>query len=151
MLFDVIDFVETFWRSAPEPGWETRWRALDPAESAWLAEMSRSRDWLRTLTDPEEIDLATGFYRHERRYRVYVDLAALPFMVAAGCLALAGLVPVAMLGLAASAFTLVRAAVFYLRERQIKKTYQQAKDNYLALTASGPAPATSDPPETAFG
>jgi Flp pilus assembly protein TadB len=142
LLVDVVDFVEAFWRSAPGPGWETRWRALDPAESAWLAEMSRSRAWIRTLTDPEEIDLATGFHRHERRYRVYFDLEALPLMVAAGVLALAGLVPMAALGLVASTFALVRGIVLTLRERQIKKTYQQAMDNYLALTAPGPTPAT---------
>jgi Flp pilus assembly protein TadB len=140
LLVDVAEFVDAFLWSASDPAWKTRWRALDPAESAWLAEMTRSRAWIGTLTDPEEVDLAKGFYRQERRFRVYFDLAALPFMVAAGVLALAGLLPISALGLVAGAFALIRGFALYLRERQIQKTYRQAKDNYLAMTTPESAP-----------
>jgi hypothetical protein len=140
LLVDVAEFVDAFWRSAPGPDWETRWKSHDPTESAWLAEMARRRAWLDTLTDPEEIELATGFYRHERRYRLYFDLAALPFIAAAGILVMTGLLSVAFLGIVAGFLTCVRALVLYLRERQIQRTYQQAKDDYRELTAPEPAP-----------
>jgi hypothetical protein len=134
-LTDLAEFVDAFWRSNPGPDWETRWKALDPAESAWLAEIARSRAWLATLTDPEEIELATGFHRHERRRRVYFDLAALPFLAAAGVLAIVGLLPISVLGIVAGAFACVRPIPIYLRERRIQKNYKQAKENYLAVTA----------------
>jgi uncharacterized membrane protein len=141
VLVDVVEFAEAFWRSAPDPTWETRWKALDPAESAWLAVMGTSRAWLATLTDPEEIELAKGFYLHERRYRVYFGLAALPLMAAIGGLALIGVLPTSVLGLALGTFATLRGVAVYLRERQVKKNYRQAKDNYLAMTTPEPAPA----------
>lgn len=140
VLVDTVDFAEAFLSSHRDPTWETRWRALDPADSAWLAMMAGSRDWIATLTDPEEIALAKGFRRHERRHRVYIDLAALPFMLAAGVLALAGLLSPAALGLVASTFVLIRGPVLWRRERQIKKTYEQAKENYQAMTTSEAIP-----------
>jgi hypothetical protein len=120
VLIDVADFSDAFRSARRDPTWETRWRALDPSQSSWLAVMAGSRDWLATLTDPEEIALARGFRRHERRYRLYVDLAVLPFMIAAGVLAMAGLLPAGALGLVASTFILLRGLVVYLRERQIR-------------------------------
>lgn len=135
VLIDVAEFIDAFWRSAPDPSWETRWKALDPAESTWLAEMSRSRAWLATLTDPEEIELARGFYRRERRHRVYLDLTALPFIAAAGALVLTGALPLEVLGVVGGGFICIRGVVLYLRERRIKKSYQEAKADYLAVTA----------------
>ena len=141
VLVDVVEFVDSFWRSAPDPTWETRWRALDPAESAWLAVMATSRNWLATLTDPEEIALAKGFRRHERRRVVYFDLAGLPFLAAVVAFSLIGLADPSIVGLAFSTLLLLRGVPIYLRGRQIKKTYERAKANYLALTAPEPAPA----------
>lgn len=116
--------------------------ALTPTRrSAWLAMMAGSRDWLATLTDPEENALARGFRRHERRYRVYIDLAALPFMAAAGILALGGLLGPGVLGLVAGAFVLVRGPILILRERQIKKTYERVKADYRQMTTADPASA----------
>lgn len=94
LVIDVVDFAEVFWRSAPDPTWDTRWRSLDPTESTWLAYMATSRNWIATLSDPEEIALARGFRRHERRYVVYADLAVVPFVVAAAVLLVAGLVSI---------------------------------------------------------
>lgn len=141
VLVDVIEFVDAFWRSGPDPTWETRWRALDPAESAWLAVMATSNNWLITLTDPEEIALAKGFRRYERRRRVYFDLIGLPFLAAAVALTLIGLVNPSIVGLIFSTFLLLRPIPIYLRERQIKKTYQQVKENYAGMTTPEPAPA----------
>jgi hypothetical protein len=140
VLVDVIEFVDSFWRLAPDPTWETRWRALDPAESAWLAMMATSRDWLATLSDPEEIALAKGFRRHERRRLVYFDLASLPLLSALVALSLIGLVNPSIVGLIFSTFLLLRGVPIYLRQRQVRKNYQQAKENYGALTAPEPAP-----------
>jgi hypothetical protein len=139
VLVDVIEFVDTFWRSAPDPTWETRWRALDPAESTWLAVMATSRNWLSTLTDPEEVALAKGFRRHERRRLVYFDLASLPFLAAAVALSVIGLMNPSVVGLVFSTFLLLRSIPVYLRGRQIKKAYDQAKANYLAVTTPEPA------------
>jgi hypothetical protein len=95
--------------------------------------MAGSRDWLATLTDPEEIALARGFRRHERRYRLYVDLAALPFMAAAGVLALDGVFGPGVLGLVASTFILLRGFVVYLRERQIKRALDAQRELAAAI------------------
>jgi Flp pilus assembly protein TadB len=141
LVIDVVDFADVFWRSAPDPTWDTRWRSLDPTESTWLAYMATSRNWLATLTDPEEIALARGFRRHERRYIVYADLAVVPFVVAAAVLMLAGLVSIGVAGLVAFIFTTARSGVLYLRERRIKKTYEQAKADYRGMTGADPAPA----------
>ena len=140
ILVDIVEFVDSFWRSGPDPTWETRWRALDPAESAWLAVMATSRNWFATLTDPEEIALAKGFRRHERRRVVYFDLAGLPLLAAVAAFSLIGLVNPSIVGLVFSTFVLLRGVPIYLRGRQIQRNYQQAKDHYLALTAPEPAP-----------
>jgi Flp pilus assembly protein TadB len=103
--------------------------------------MATSRNWIVTLTDPEEIALARGFRQHERRYIVYADLAVVPFVVAAAVLMLAGLASIGVVGLVAFTFTTVRNVVVYLRARRIKKTYEQAKANYQGMTAADPAPA----------
>ncbi len=141
LLVDAIDLTEAVRGSGSDPTWETRWRALDPADSAWPAEMSRSRNWLRTLDDPEEHALAVGFYRRERRYRINFDLAASPLMVAVGVLVLAGLLHAATLGLVGSAFILVRGIVVYLRERRIRKAHQRAKASYAQMGAAEPMAA----------
>ena len=140
LVIDVVDFADVFWRSAPDPTWETRWQSLDPTESTWLAYVATSRNWIAALTDPEEIALARGFRRHERRYIVYADLAVVPFVVAAAALMLAGLVSIGVVGLVAFIFTTVRGAVVYLRERQIKQAYEEAKANYRRMTTVDPAP-----------
>lgn len=141
LLIDVVDFVDAFWRSTPDPTWETRWRSLDPTESTWLAYMATSRNWIATLTDPEEIALARGFRRHERRYVVYADLAVVPFVVAACILLIGGVLSIGIVGIVAFTFTGVRNLAVYLRARKIRKDYREAKANYAALTSPTPAPA----------
>lgn len=135
VVIDVVDFADAFWRSAPDPTWETRRRSLDPSESAWLAYMAISRQWIATLTDPEEIALAQGFRRHERRFIVYADLAVLPVVIATAILMLGGLVSIGIVGLVAFIFTTVRNLVVYLRARRIKQAYTEEKATYQALTA----------------
>jgi hypothetical protein len=69
-LVDVVDLVEC--SGGPrDPTWETRWRALESAESAWLAVMAGSRSWIASLTDPEEVrrDAAGSTSTWRRRHR----------------------------------------------------------------------------------
>jgi hypothetical protein len=142
LLFDVAEFVELFWRSPRDPTWETRWRALDPTESSWLAYMASSRKWFGTLTDPEEIELAKGFMRQEKRRRIYVDLlVASPLAITAGLLVLAGVLPLGGVGIILGAFAVLRPFELLHRERQIKKTYEKTKATYQAITGSEPAPS----------
>jgi hypothetical protein len=141
VLINLIDPVEFFWRSPPDPTWETRWRALDPNESAWLAVMASSRGWLATLTDPEEIELAQGFRRRESRRRIYVDLILSPLLIAVAALVLIGVLSISALGITLGLSALVRGLMLYRRERQTQKTYQQAKDNYRALTLAEAMPS----------
>lgn len=91
MFVGAVDAGDAYWGARHDPTWETRWRSLDPAESSWLAVMATSRNWMATLTDPEEVRLAKGRRSQESRRRIRVDLAALPVFVGASILVLAGM------------------------------------------------------------
>lgn len=67
---DAVDAGEAYWSARHDPTWETRWRTLDPAERSWLAVMATSRNWMATLTDPEEIRPAKGRRSQESRRRI---------------------------------------------------------------------------------
>ena len=55
------------WRAeGDDPGWEERWQALSPAERARLASAARAGS---LLASEEEIELAAGFARRDRRRR----------------------------------------------------------------------------------
>ncbi|HTT93222.1 MAG TPA: hypothetical protein VMF55_01000 [Solirubrobacterales bacterium] len=141
LLVDIADFVELFWRSPRDPTWETRWRTLDPTESSWLAYMASAPNWVGTLTDPDEIELAKGFMRQEKRRRIYIDLlVASPLAITAALLVLAGALPVGGVGVILGAFAVFRPLEVFRRERQIKKTYEKTKATYQAITTSEPAP-----------
>jgi hypothetical protein len=51
-------------KDTDDPVWEERWRALSPAERTRIAAATRSGD---LLASPEEIELAAGFARRDRR------------------------------------------------------------------------------------
>jgi Flp pilus assembly protein TadB len=121
VLVGAIDAADAYWAVRHDPTWESRWRALDPAESSWLAVIATSRDWRATLTDPEEIRLANGRRSQESRRRVVFDLAALPVFAAAGVLVLAGVLGEGALLFVFLAFGLARTVWIYRREREIKK------------------------------
>lgn len=120
ILVAAIDAGEAAWSARRDPTWETRWRSLGPAESAWLAVIATSRNWMATLTDPEEIRLAKGRRSQEGRRRLKVDLWALPVFIAASALVLAGLLNAQILIAVLFGFGLVRGVWTYRRERQIK-------------------------------
>jgi Flp pilus assembly protein TadB len=139
-LIGAIDAFEAFWSARDDPTWETRWQSLDPTERSWLAVIATSRAWTATLTDPEEIRLAKGCRRRESRRRLDFDLVALPVLLAAATLVLIGVGGGLILLSVFFGFGSLRTLWLYRRDRQIKKAYQQAKDNYGALTAPDPAP-----------
>jgi hypothetical protein len=89
-----LTILSAIWALRPgddDLGWEGRWGLLEDADRDRIATAVRSRD--ASLTDPEEVALGAGLRRRDRRRRAYVDLAALPFLVLAGALILAGLLP----------------------------------------------------------
>jgi hypothetical protein len=123
-----VDAFEAFWGAGDDPTWETRWRSLDPAERTWLAAMATSRNWIATLTDPEEIRLAKGERRHERRRRLYFDLAAIPILFAAAAFVVAGVVSAtSILVLIFPGYILVRSFWIYHREKQIKGALEEQR------------------------
>jgi hypothetical protein len=117
-----------------DPTWETRWRSLDPAERAWLAMMSTSREWIGTLTDPEEIKLAKGFRRHESRRLLSIDLICLPLLLAAAALSLALHTDLIVLTVF-FAYGLVRNIWTYRRGRQIKGALEAQREIAAAAAA----------------
>jgi Flp pilus assembly protein TadB len=135
ILIGAIDAGEASWATRHDPTWESRWRSLDPAESSWLAVMATSRNWMATLTDPEEIRLAKGRRGQEGRHRIKVDLAALPVFVAAGVLVLAGVLDEQILLVLLFAFGLVRMIWTYRRERQIKDALETQRKIAAAAAA----------------
>jgi hypothetical protein len=59
--------VVAVWRVGDDdPAWEERWHDLSPADRARIAAAARSG---ALLASPEEIELAAGFARHDRRRR----------------------------------------------------------------------------------
>jgi Flp pilus assembly protein TadB len=128
ILIGAIDAGEAYWGARRDPTWETRWRSLDPAESSWLAVMATSRNWIATLTDPEEIRLAKGYRSQEGRRRLRVDLWALPVFVAASVLVLAGVLNAQVLLSVLFAFGLIRGIWAYKRERQIKDALKAQRE-----------------------
>jgi hypothetical protein len=120
ILVGAIDAGEAYWGARHDPTWETRWRSLDPAERSWLAVMATSRNWIATLTDPDEIRLAKGRRSREGRHRLKIDLAALPVFIAASVLVLAGVLSHQVLLSFLFAFAIIRGIWTYRRERQIK-------------------------------
>lgn len=128
ILIAAVDAGEAYWGARHDPTWETRWRSLDPAERAWLAVMATSRNWIATLTDPEEIRLAKGRRSQESRRRINVDLAALPVFIAASVLVLAGLLNEQTLLFVLFGFGLFRGIWNYRREQQIKDALKAQRE-----------------------
>ena len=121
LLISAWEAVEAFWGARDDPTWATRWESLDPAERSWLAVMATSRSWLETLTNPEEIKLAKGCRRRERRYRLNYDLAALPVLLVAAAPVLAGVIdPTPILYSLLFLYAILRNFLAYRRDRRIK-------------------------------
>jgi Flp pilus assembly protein TadB len=140
ILIGAIDGGEAYWGARHDPTWETRWRSLDPAERAWLAVIATSRNWLATLTDPEEIRLAKGRRSAEGRRRLKADLWALPVFIAASVLVLADVLNVQVLFFVLLVFGLIRGIWTYRRERLIKEALN-AQRELAGETASHPRSA----------
>jgi Flp pilus assembly protein TadB len=128
ILFGAIDAGEATWAARNDPTWETRWRSLDPAERSWLAVIALSRNWMATLTDPEEIRLARGRRSLEGRRRLIFDLAALPAFIGTAVLALAGVLSAQVVLTVVFAFGLIRSIWVYRRERQIKAALETQRE-----------------------
>jgi hypothetical protein len=127
-LVSIAALKTALWRGSDDPNWELRWRSLDPGYRDWLAAMTTSRAWLATLTDPEEIELAKGFSRRERRRRAYADLAVTALLIVAVALALAGVLPFSTWGLILGCYTLLLAGGAHLRDRQIRRKVRTWSD-----------------------
>jgi Flp pilus assembly protein TadB len=128
ILVGAIDAGEAYWAARHDPTWETRWRSLDPAERSWLAVIATSRNWIATLTDPEEIRLAKGRRSREGRHRLKVDFVALPVFIAASVLVLAGVLNGQVLLFVLFGFGLIRGIWTYKRERQIKDALKAQRE-----------------------
>jgi hypothetical protein len=90
-----------------DPNWEMRWRGL-----------------------------AEEFSRRERRRRAYIDLATLWILALVAALVLIGLLPNSTVGLILAAYAVTQGVVVHLRERQIKRRYQQVQALYLGTPAA---------------
>jgi hypothetical protein len=126
---------------ADDPNWELRWRSLDPGYRDWLAAMTTDPRWMKTLTDPEEVELAKGFARRERRRLAYFDLAAGVLVALVVALTLAGLVRLSATGFALGLFALVRWGAESWRQRQIRQKVRLGFE-----PGELPTPLTEPPP-----
>ena len=94
-----------------------------------------SRDWIATLTDPEEIKLAKGRRREESRRRINFDLAALPIFLAASIAVVAGVLSQSVLLYVLFGFALIRSIWIYRRERTIKGALETQRKIAAATAA----------------
>jgi hypothetical protein len=107
-----------------DPNWELRWRALDPGYRNWLAAMATEPSWMKTLSDPEEIQLAKGFARRERRQLAYYGLALWVLIAIAVALTVAGLLSFSDVGIAVGLVAAIPLFIESWRKRQIKRKVQ---------------------------
>jgi hypothetical protein len=78
-----------FWRvERDDPAWAERWRALSPAERARIAGAARSG---ALLASQEEIELAAGFARRDRRRRTPYTLRLMATIPIGGLLIVGGI------------------------------------------------------------
>jgi hypothetical protein len=86
----VLGAFVTVWRTeGDDPIWQERWRALSPAERARIAAAARDGS---LLPSQEEIELAAGFARRDRRRRRPARLIAAIDVPIGAILILGGLV-----------------------------------------------------------
>jgi hypothetical protein len=124
-----------------DPNWELRWRGLDPDYRNWLAAMATNPAWMKTLTDPEEVRLAKGLARRERRHLAYYDLAAGVLVALTIALALAGVLPFSFAGLCLGVLAMIRWPIESWRRRQIRRKVQLGFE-----PGELPTPLTQTPP-----
>jgi hypothetical protein len=141
VLAFVTQIFAAFGRGADDTNWELRYRSLDDLDQAWIAAASRTSTSRPALEERGELDLAKGFSRHERRRRAFVEVAALPMLIAVGVFALAGILPSSLLGLALIGDFAVRGGVEFWRDRQIKTGYRQVQERHLVMAGAQPTPA----------
>jgi hypothetical protein len=105
------------WRTeGDDPLWKERWRALSPAEQARIASAARSGS---LLASEEEIELAAGFARRDRRRRRPTRLIAAIDVPIGAVLILGGLVADAGVFIAFGGLFLVLGLVRLYRARQV--------------------------------
>jgi hypothetical protein len=105
-------------RRPGDAGWEARWEQLPAAERVRLAAAARSG---ALLAEPEEIGLAAGFARRERRRRAPGALLASLDLPIATVLILGGLVTGIALFLLAGVFFLLLALWRLVRHRRVSR------------------------------
>jgi Flp pilus assembly protein TadB len=109
-----------------DSAWEERWRALSPADRTRIAAAARSGT---LLADPEEMELAAGYARRERRRRApYAFRATFLGLFLGAALIIAGVAHDSAALLVVGAVVLLLTVIGLLRE-------SQAADN-LRETAS---------------
>jgi hypothetical protein len=124
-----------------DPNWELRWRSLDPGYRNWLAAMTTDPRWMKTLSDPEEVELAKGFARRERRHLAFYELAATALAALTVALALAGLVRLSAVGISLGLFGGIRWGVEAWRYHKIKRKVRLGFE-----PGELPTPLTEPPP-----
>jgi len=96
-------FVMVLRAESDDPRWEARWRSLSPAERSRIAAAARSGS---LLASQEDIELAAGFARRDRRRRSPYTLAD-AIRIALGIALIAG-------GLVADSIVLLVFGVLFL-------------------------------------
>ena len=109
-------FVTVWRREGDDPLWQQRWSALSPAERVRLAAAARSG---ALLASQEEIELAAGFARRDRRRRRPTRLIAAFDLPVGVVLVLGGLVASAPIFIAFGALFLILGLFRLLRARRI--------------------------------
>ena len=109
-------FVTVWRREGDDPLWQQRWSALSPAERVRLAAAARSG---ALLASQEEIELAAGFARRDRRRRRPTRLIAAFDLPVGVVLVIGGLVASAPIFIAFGALFLILGLFRLLRARRI--------------------------------
>jgi hypothetical protein len=124
-----------------DPNWDLRWQGLDPGYRDWLAAMTTDPRWMGTLSDPEEIQLAKGFARRERRRLAPYEVALGVVAALAVALTLAGLVPMSTVGISLGLFGAIPVLITSWRTHQLRRKVRLGFE-----PGELPTPLTEPPP-----
>lgn len=131
---------------ADDSMWELRWRSLDDRDQARIAAAGRTKGSRAELEERDELELAEGFNRRERRRRAYLQLPLLLGIVALFIFTLLGVLPGSDLDQVFAYAAMLVPVTAWLRDWQIKRAHRPAPDPSSACRS--PSTVSSKRPST---
>jgi hypothetical protein len=119
----VVTLSGAFRRGVDSSSWELRWEILDAAERTRISTAARAGT---KLDRPEEVELAAGLRRRDRRRHAYLELPLLAVVVGFTAMSAAGLIDGGLVTMIIAVATVGIGLWRYLREKHMDGTPRAA-------------------------